>query len=75
MSKFVKGRLVGLSTVLLLVLVTLPAANGQAQHSPKPHTPARLVRAAEKIFQDGAHAKLPPHISTLLGLSKEEETR
>jgi hypothetical protein len=32
-----------------------------------------MVRAVDKILQEGLHAKLPPHLSTLLGLSKEEE--
>jgi hypothetical protein len=32
-----------------------------------------MVQAVDKILQEGLHAKLPPHISTLLGLTKEEE--
>jgi hypothetical protein len=32
-----------------------------------------MVQAVDKILQEGLHAKLPPHLSTLLGLSKEEE--
>jgi len=32
-----------------------------------------MVRAVDKTLQEGLHAKLPPHLSTLLGLSKEEE--
>jgi len=32
-----------------------------------------MAQAVEKTLQDGLEAKLPPHISTLLGLTKEEE--
>jgi len=32
-----------------------------------------MVRAVDKTLQEGLHAKLPPHLSTLLGVSKEEE--
>ncbi len=32
-----------------------------------------MVRAVDKTLQGGLHAKLPPHLSTLLGLSKEKE--
>ena len=32
-----------------------------------------MVRAVDKILQEGLHAKLRPHLSTLLGLSQEEE--
>jgi hypothetical protein len=32
-----------------------------------------MVRAVDNTLQQGLRAKLPPHLSTLLGLSKEEE--
>jgi len=32
-----------------------------------------MTRAVGKTLQEGLHAKLPPHLSTLLGLSQEEE--
>jgi hypothetical protein len=32
-----------------------------------------MVQAVDKTLQEGLHAKLPPHLSTLLGLSEEEE--
>jgi hypothetical protein len=32
-----------------------------------------MARAVGKTLQEGLHAKLPPHLSTLLGLSQEEE--
>ena len=73
MSKIARRCFVVLPAVLMLALVIVPAAAGQAQHSPGPHTQGRLAQAADITFQKGLHAKLPPHISTLLGLSKEEE--
>ncbi len=48
-------------------------AAGQVQHSPGSHAQAKFARAAANTFREGVHAKLPPHVSTLLGLSKEEE--
>ena len=32
-----------------------------------------MARAVDKTLQEGLHAKLPLHLSTLLGLSQEEE--
>jgi hypothetical protein len=32
-----------------------------------------MVQVVDRILREGLHAKLPPHLSTLLGLSKEEE--
>jgi hypothetical protein len=52
--------------------MTLSAA-GQAQHSPRSQAPGRFALAADTVFRQGVQAKLPPHISTLLGISKEQE--
>lgn len=73
-SNIARHSFVGLLAVLILALVIVPAAAGQAQHSPRPHAQSRLARAADMTFEKGVHAKLPPHISTLLGISKEEES-
>jgi hypothetical protein len=32
-----------------------------------------MVQAVDKTLQEGLHANLPPHLSTLLGLSREQE--
>jgi hypothetical protein len=32
-----------------------------------------MVQAVDKTLEEGLHAKLPAHLSTLLGLSREEE--
>jgi hypothetical protein len=52
----------------------LPADSGQAKHAPAPHPQKKFAQAAEIANSKGLHSKLPPHISTLLGLSKEAET-
>jgi len=73
LSKFAAHRLIGLLAVLILAAAIVPLAAGQAKQPPRAHASARLSLAADKTFREGGHAKLPPHISTLLGLSKEEE--
>jgi len=63
----------GLIVVLILSAAILPAAAGQGQHSSRSHAQGRFARAADKTFREGLQAKLPPHLSTLLGLSAEED--
>lgn len=58
-----------LSTVVIPVSVT----HAQVQPLPSPQARKRMVRAVDKTLHDGLHAKLPPHLSTLLGLSQEKE--
>ena len=62
-----------LVAVLILSVVSVPAASGQAKHSPGSRAQKRLALAADKTFREGVHGKLPPHISTLLGMSQEME--
>ena len=71
-SKIARRHFGGLLAVLILAVI-LPAAAGQAQHSPGSHAQRRFALAAQTTFRNGVHASLPPHISTLLGVSKEEE--
>jgi hypothetical protein len=62
------------AVALFLTLVTFGSATrAQVGPSPSPQARKRMVRAVDKTLQEGLHAKLPPHLSTLLGLSKEEE--
>jgi len=58
---------------LLTVATYVSAAGAQVGTSPSLQTRERMVRAVDKTLQEGLHAKLPPHLSTLLGLSNEEE--
>ena len=60
----------GLTT---LMLVVGPVAVGHAQHGVSSHTHGRLALAADTTVREGANAALPPHISTLLGLTQEAE--
>ena len=73
MSKVATRRCVAFLAILILAVAILPAAAGQAQHSPHPAAQSRFAQAADVTVREGLHATLPPHISTLLGLSKEEE--
>ena len=57
---------------MLLLVVTVSAAWCQAQRATHPHTKSKLAQAAEITFREGVHASLPPHISTLLGITQEE---
>lgn len=58
---------------LLAVVMFVSPTRAQVGPSPSPQARKRMVRAVDKTLQEGLHAKLPPHLSTLLGLSKEEE--
>jgi hypothetical protein len=61
--------------VVFLLTVEMFASPTRAQvgPSPSPQARKRMARAADKTLQEGLHAKLPLHLSTLLGLSQEEE--
>ncbi len=62
------------AVIFLLTVVTLGwAAWAQVVPAPGPQTRKRMVQAVDKILKEGLHAKLPPHLSTLLGLTKDEE--
>jgi len=58
--------------VILLAAVSLPAT-GQAKPASAHPVQHGLGQAAAKVLREGLDAKLPPHLSTLLGLSKELE--
>jgi hypothetical protein len=64
--------------VLLVAMVFIAAMLaldtwGQVGGLPSAQTRKRMIQAVDKTVQQGVAAKLPPHLSTLLGLSKEEE--
>jgi len=58
---------------LLTVVMFVSATAAQVGPSPSLQTRKRMIRAVDKTLQEGLSAKLPPHLSTLLGLSNEEE--
>lgn len=59
--------------LVLTVLMSVSTTRAQVQHLPSQQARKRMVRAVDKTLQEGLHAKLPPHLSTLLGLSQEKE--
>ena len=73
MSQVGARRSGGWLALLILGLLILPAAVGQEQHSPGAQVQGRFAQAADTTFREGVLAKLPPHLSTLLGLSQEEQ--
>jgi hypothetical protein len=73
MSMVSRRCLAGVAVFLVFVTMILPTAAGQAHHSPRPHVQGRLALAADITSKEGTSAKLPPHISTLLGIAKDEE--
>jgi hypothetical protein len=64
-----------LQAVLVASLTILPAVADQPQRPSHPHAQAqpRLEQAAMMTLEKGFDAKLPPHISTLLKISNEQE--
>jgi len=51
----------------------LSATRAQVRPVPSAQARKRMVQAVDKTLQEGLNAKLPPHLSTLLGLSQEQE--
>lgn len=60
-------------TAFVVAVAMLPAAMGQTKPTAAAHAQAKFAQDAEKVFQEGVPAKLPPHISTLLGLTRETD--
>ena len=56
--------------ILSLVIV---ASGARARPSPDPQAQNRMARAVDRVLREGLHAQLPPHLSTLLGLTAEKE--
>lgn len=73
MSNFTRDTWrVGPILLFMLVATTFDAA-AQGRPSRDPQEQARMTRAVSVISREGVHAHLPPHTSTLLGLSVEQE--
>ena len=58
---------------LLTVMMSVLGTRAQVGTSSSPEIQKRMVQAVDKTLQEGLHAKLPPHLSTLLGISEEKE--
>src|ERR1700732_3296417 len=67
-SKFARGLSSGLVRVMafLLPVVTFLAA-GQAPSAPGFGARERIARAADRVLMAGLQAKIPPHVSEMLG--------
>src|SRR5215469_17666057 len=61
----------GRSLILFLPVVILVSA-AWAGPSPSSQPAGRIGRAVDRTLQEGRHATLPPHLSTLLGISAEK---
>lgn len=64
-----------LQALLIASLTIVPAIADQPQHPSHPHaqSQSRLAQAAQITLEKGFDAKLPPHISTLLRITNEQE--
>ncbi len=67
------GRFAVSMVFILAVMMFVPLIPAQVGPSPGAQARKRMAQAVEKVLKEGLRAKLPPHLSTLLGLSKEEE--
>lgn len=66
----------GLSVMVVIVVLGLGQAPAHAvpeRHAAPHESKAELAKAVEIALQRGFDAKLPPHISTLLGVAREQE--
>lgn len=76
MRKFLGDRCRGLAatvTCLFSLVLLNSVAHAQVAASTSAAVRKRMAVAVERVLKEGAHAKLPPHLSTLLGLTKENE--
>lgn len=66
-------RFAGAVVFILALVMFVSATPAQVRPSSSAQVQKKMAQAVDKTLQEGLHAKLPPHISTLLGLSNEEE--
>jgi hypothetical protein len=62
-----------LAVAAAFLFMMLSATRAQDRPVPSAQARKRMVQAVDKTLQEGLNAKLPPHLSTLLGLSQEQE--
>ena len=74
MSKFERDRWSRCAVAAVFILpVVIFVSAARAGPSPGPQAQNRMVRAVDRTLREGVQAKLPPHLSTLLGISEEKE--
>jgi hypothetical protein len=72
--KFPRSRSSGLVWVAaLLLLVVTGVSAGQARSASGFATGERIARAADRVLMAGLQAKIPPHVSQMLGISADEK--
>jgi hypothetical protein len=64
-------RVVVALILILLAVIFVPSGSTRAWSSLRAQK--RMVQAVDRVFREGVHAQLPPHLSTLLGISVEKE--
>lgn len=74
MSRFERDRWSRCAVAAVFILpVVIFVSAARAGPSPSPQPQERMVRAVDRTLREGLQAKLPPHVSTLLGISEEKE--
>ncbi len=68
MLRLARGRLSALAGLITVLLVVTGPAAGQAR-SRTSGPGERVARAADTVLGDGLEAKIPPHVSEMLGIS------
>jgi hypothetical protein len=57
---------------VVVAAIVVSLAEAQGNHSPSATLRKRMALVVDRTLRDGVYAQLPPHISTLLGLTKEQ---
>ena len=71
MSKFARRFSSSVRVVAFLLLGATFLAAGQAPSTSGSRTRDRIERAADTVLTAGLHAKIPPHVSVMLGISPD----
>jgi hypothetical protein len=66
-------KIAGIRLLVLITVLGFTIARSAAPAQPKPDPKGELAQAADSALRGGIHEDLPPHISTLLGLTSEEK--
>jgi hypothetical protein len=72
MIRTAAGRLLAFTVLSSLGAAASHGTEVSAARRPLAHPRAELAAAAQIAAEQGFHSELPPHISTLLGLTREE---
>lgn len=73
MSKFAKGSSGLVRVVAFLLALVTGLTAGQAKSAPGFGAHERIARAADLVLAAGFQAKIPPHVSEMLGISADQK--